>query len=155
MSSRSMPNRSPDGGGTTQIRLAEFGFVALGGALGSAARFSISTLIREQGDWPLSTLCVNLTGAFLLGVLLTAVATTGRGASARLLLGTGVLGGFTTYSLLATEVAQRLLAGNGWVALGYGATTLVGGALLSGLGIALGRRLNRSSSSAPDAGGAR
>lgn len=142
------PSRRPRrAGGGSELRLIELGLVALGGAIGSLARFGISSIVGERGDWPLGTLCVNLAGAFLLGILLTAVAPTGSGASSRLLLGTGVLGGFTTYSLLATEIAQRLLSGDAWVALGYGATTLVGGALLSAAGIALGRRLGRTPSS--------
>jgi CrcB protein len=73
------------------ISLNAFLIVALGGALGSVMRYGASVLF---GASPVTTFAVNIVGSFCIG-LLTA---TMEGAAARLLLGTGVLGGFTTFS---------------------------------------------------------
>ncbi len=129
-------------------RLAQFGWVALGGAVGTLGRAGLSALIGDVAGLPLGILVINVTGALALGVLLQALALRGpdRGSrrSARLLLGTGVLGGFTTYSLLATDVAQLLLSGDVWGGLGYGAATLVLGGLATWAGMGLARALLRS-----------
>ncbi|HYP07693.1 MAG TPA: CrcB family protein [Bryobacteraceae bacterium] len=70
--------------------------VAIGGAIGSVLRFHAATLF---GARPLTTFTVNITGAFLIGVL---AAFTGD-ARIRLLLGTGLLGGYTTFSAMQLE----------------------------------------------------
>lgn len=119
--------------------LATVGWVALGGALGSLARAGVSQAIGEPGEWPLGTLCVNLLGAFLLGLLLETLATRPH-ERLRLLLGTGVLGGFTTYSLLASQLAEQILTGQLWVAAGYAVATLCGGLLASAAGVLIVQR---------------
>ncbi len=118
--------------------------VALGGAFGSLARYGVAQAFPPRGGWPVATLAVNLVGAFCLGLLLETLASGGpetrRGLRLRLALGTGVLGGFTTFSSLAIEV-ERLWA-DGRVALGlaYGLLSLVAGAALAGAGSAVGGR---------------
>ncbi|WP_125098463.1 CrcB family protein [Leucobacter chromiireducens] len=126
--------------------LAAFGLVALGGALGSIARFGAGEWLGERGGWPIGTLAVNLLGALLLGLLVELAGGSPRWRRAQLLLGTGVLGGFTTYSLLAAQLAERLLAGELGVALGYAAVTVGGGLAASLAGIAGGRALRAGSS---------
>ena len=133
------------------------GLVALGGAVGSVARYLLGgwavvlltplTLLfpsrAETLIWfPIGTLVVNVVGAFALGYLLEALARRGRETvrrrKIRLGIGTGVLGGFTTYSALALD-AQRLLAsGFAWMALLYVVLTLAGGtaACLGGIRLA-------------------
>lgn len=132
MAEESAPTRA-------RTSIGGLGLVAVGGALGSLARWAVSEflIVGEPAGWPVATLCVNLLGAFLLGLLFAAIPAggTAEATRARLLLGTGVLGGFTTYSLLATQLAERILAGQLGVALGTGLTTLVGGALATLLGI--------------------
>lgn len=97
------------------LRLIALAFV--GGAVGTGARAAIEHEFPfEPGSWPWSTFAINITGAFLLGLLLEALsrreALVGRARRARALLGTGVLGGFTTYSAFALE-AVRLPSGLG------------------------------------------
>ena len=79
--------------------------VALCGALGAVARFRVDSAIsaRLPSDFPAGTLAVNLTGSFLLGVLV------GASASHRLtlLLGVGFMGGYTTFSTWTVE-SERL-----------------------------------------------
>lgn len=114
--------------------------VAAGGFLGTLARYGVSLLVDDVAAWPLATLCVNVTGAFLLGLLLELLATrpTGRGRSVRLLAGTGFLGSFTTYSSFAVEAERLAHGGLTPTALGYVAVSLVAGlsACLAGIAVA-------------------
>jgi fluoride exporter len=75
------------------------------GAAGAYARFALAAAVtaRRPGDVPVGTLVVNLTGGFALGVL-TGLGVTG---DALFVLGTGFLGGYTTFSTWMLE-AQRL-----------------------------------------------
>ncbi len=87
--------------------------VALGGAVGSLARFGVGTALASGSASPSwGTLVVNVTGAALLGLLVEALAL-GRPTSRRLrpLLGTGVLGGYTTFSAAALDVQGHLADG--------------------------------------------
>ncbi|PAU50439.1 fluoride efflux transporter CrcB [Streptomyces albireticuli] len=87
--------------------------VSLGGGLGAAARYGAGLLWPTAGGaFPWTTFVVNTVGCALIGVLLTVIA--GLPAPHRLLrpfLGTGVLGGFTTFSTYAVDVER--LAGDG------------------------------------------
>ncbi|PZR53321.1 CrcB family protein [Xylanimonas oleitrophica] len=127
------------------------GLVALGGALGSVLRYAVSLVTPAPGGWPLATLSVNVLGAFLLGFLLEALARRGpetrRLQRLRLTLGTGVLGGFTTYSSFALEIERLPQDGAAAVAVGYAAATLVVGTLAAVVGVALGARVPASTSS--------
>lgn len=114
--------------------------VAAGGAVGSLGRYGLAQALPPQHGWPVGTLTANLTGAFLLGVLLEVLgrrgAETPRVQRVRLALGTGVLGGYTTFSSLALEVERLLAAGAVGTALGYAAVSLVAGTLCAAAGVA-------------------
>jgi CrcB protein len=113
--------------------------VALGGAAGSLVRHGVERLLGTSDGLPVGTLTVNLVGAFLLGVLLEWLATrgsdVGRRRAARLLVGTGFLGGFTTYSALAVEADGLLRDGQVTLALVYVLTTVAVGLLASLAGV--------------------
>lgn len=113
--------------------------VGIGGAAGTLARYLISLVMPEAFGLPWPTLTVNLIGAFLLGMLLEGLARRGhdegRRRMLRLLLGTGFMGGFTTYSSLAVETEQLLRAGRVWEAIGYGLITVVIGLLAAFFGM--------------------
>ena len=113
--------------------------VAVGGALGSVARYLLS-LAGPGLLWP--TLAVNLTGAFALGVL-AGVLSRRVGASPlwRPFLGTGVLGGYTTFSALAVDLVTSVDGGRGSVAAAYLVATLAGGLALAWAGLAAGERV--------------
>ncbi len=112
--------------------------VFAGGVVGTLLRAGLVPLIGEPADLPLGVLVVNLVGAFALGFLVGYLTRIGSGETdhgLRLLFGTGLLGGFTTYSMLATDVAVmiqdgRVLAG---VAYGFGSVVLGIGASWLGL----------------------
>ena len=80
--------------------------VVLGAGIGGGLRYVLGTWITQRwGDsFPWHTLAINVGGAFLLGLLMAINVERGAGSpSLRLLLGVGVLGGFTTFSTLSYE----------------------------------------------------
>lgn len=102
--------------------------IALGGALGSLARWGVAELVPHRaGEWALSTLLVNVVGSFVLGALMVHVlevrATPGR--HLRPFLGVGVLGGFTTFSTAMLDLHTQIEAGRWPLALAGVATTVV------------------------------
>ncbi len=128
--------------------------VILGGATGTAAREALSLAIPDLGGLSVSTFVVNILGAFLLGALVESLARRGpdrgRRRALRLTLGTGVLGGFTTYSALAVETAL-LLGDEAVIGVAYALATLIAGVLSTFLGIAAGAAHHRRSVVAPSA----
>jgi len=129
------------------LRPSLIALVALGGALGTAARVGVTLVVPSWGAFDTAIFAINVVGAFVLGVLLEWLLRSGpdegprRGA--RLVVGTGVLGGFTTYSSLATETAQLAGAGGGDLAVAalYGLLSLVLGVSAAGVGVRFGARL--------------
>jgi len=87
-------------------------FVFLGGGLGALARYGVGVVsLRAFGTgWPYGTFAVNLIGGFLMGVLVTTLALRGGDDQDRwrVLIGVGVLGGFTTFSAFSLEVARMV-----------------------------------------------
>ncbi|SDC06318.1 camphor resistance protein CrcB [Raineyella antarctica] len=128
------------------------GLVAVGGVLGTAARAVLTLVVPTVGALPLPILLANLTGAFLLGALLEGLAQAGpdegRRRDLRLAAGTGVLGGYTTYSSLAVATGGMVQAGQWFLGIGYGLGSVVLGAVATGLGIGLAGRLARGRRSA-------
>ncbi|WP_181025712.1 fluoride efflux transporter FluC [Rathayibacter rathayi] len=123
------------------LRPAEILLVAAGGTVGTAARAAIGAALSPWGGVPIATLVVNLPGAFLLGLLLEALALRGSDDGSRrtlrLLLGTGVLGGFTTYSTFSLDSVALLQGEHGVEYLAYTGGSLVVGVLAAALGIAV------------------
>ncbi len=124
--------------------MARFLWICLGGAVGTAARYLLSSWVaRTAGPaFPLGTLAVNLLGSFLISAVVHVALTTGAiGPTLRVILTTGVLGGFTTYSSFNYETLA-LLEQRSWL-LGLanlGGTVL--GCLAAGiLGLAAARSL--------------
>lgn len=126
--------------------------VALGAMVGAGIRAAIGLLPLPDNPLPVTTLLVNLGGAFLLGLLYSildglelAAARRHNGSGSRtrmilrLLLGTGVMGGLTTYSTFILEVDSRFAQGQPWIALAYGVGSLLFGWCAVFLGDLLGR----------------
>lgn len=129
--------------------------VFLGGCVGALARVGLATAFPTlPGSLPVTTLAENVSGAFLLALLLGAAGSRlPVGPRVRLTVGTGVLGSFTTYSTLAVEVNDLLLGGDALLGLGYAALTVVSGLLAAGLGLLAGRALPRRDRRRPVDGG--
>lgn len=120
--------------------------IALGGAIGSAARYGVAGLLTlGPGAFPWATLVVNITGGFALGLVVAGVAAARSNPSyAQAFWGVGVLGGFTTFSTLTVELRDLVASGRGVIAVGYLALTLVGGLGAVRLGLMAGRRAPRA-----------
>lgn len=134
-------------------RPASVALVLVGGTLGTAGREGLALLIPPSDGVPWAVLIANLAGAFALGVLLEALARRGadhgRRRILRLLLGTGFLGGFTTYSALATDTAALWGAEAAGLGAVYAVGTVLVGAAATLAGILLAAALHRPR---PDAG---
>jgi CrcB protein len=105
-------------------------WVALGGALGSAARYGCSGIAaRWLGiGFPYGTLFVNVAGSFMIGLLGTLALGGGRliaSTDARAFVIVGVLGGFTTFSSFSLETLNLARAGNLLAATAYIALSLL------------------------------
>ncbi|MEQ4300617.1 fluoride efflux transporter CrcB [Plantactinospora sp. B6F1] len=111
--------------------------VALGGALGSAGRYGLAVLWPHAATGvPWATLVTNLSGCALIGLLMRLVTTAATPHRlVRPFLGTGILGGFTTFSTYAVESRALLAAGRPGVAVGYLLGTLAGALAAVRLGI--------------------
>jgi CrcB protein len=117
------------------------GVIAVGGVLGALGRYGLAVAWpHHPGTFPWSTFITNVTGCLLIGVLMVLV--TEVWSAHRLLrpfLGTGVLGGYTTFSTYAVEIRQLMTAGAARTALLYLAGTLVCALVATHAGIALTR----------------
>ncbi|MBA4047075.1 MAG: fluoride efflux transporter CrcB [Sphingomonas sp.] len=102
--------------------------VMAGGALGAGARYLVGLLFAGM-SFPWGTLVVNLFGAVLMGMLAGVLARCVVGDPLRLMLGVGVLGGFTTFSAFSLELVVMLERGNWGVALGYALASVIGSVL--------------------------
>lgn len=138
------------GSGVPPVRV--LALVAAGGATGTLLRHAVSMLggsVGGDGIWVTAT--INLTGAFALGILFGWASgresasptpdTARRVRSWRILLGTGVLGAFTTYSALAVDAATTWTEATPGLALGYALGTVVTGGAAAVAGIVTGTRL--------------
>lgn len=117
--------------------------VLIGGAAGTLARALLEDAFpAEPGQWPWTTFAINVSGSFLLGLLVSLLASrgddTGSRRRLRLALGTGVLGGFTTYSAFMTGSVE-LWADAPVLAFAYAAGSLVLGLAAAALGLRIAR----------------
>lgn len=115
--------------------------ISAGGALGSLARWGVGELLPWSGDgFPWATFAENLSGGFLLGVLMVFVLDVWAPRRyLRPFLGVGLLGGYTTFSTSMLEAHDLLAAGEVTPAMLYLFGTLVAGLLAVWLGIASAR----------------
>jgi fluoride exporter len=115
--------------------------VALGGALGSAARYLVNVgALRAFGPgFPVATMAVNILGSFAMGLLVVALAQLGGQRFAPFLM-TGILGGFTTFSAFSLDAVTLWERGQAMAAAGYvaGSVVLSLGALIAGMATARG-----------------
>ncbi|MBI4906388.1 MAG: fluoride efflux transporter CrcB [Acidobacteria bacterium] len=94
--------------------------VMLGAAAGGLSRYALGTVITQRfsGRFPLGTVFVNVSGCFLIGVIMTVLTERLQPhPNWRLLLVVGGLGGYTTFSSFEYETYQAVRSGNHWSAL--------------------------------------
>jgi len=120
--------------------------VGCGGIVGAVARYAVAlALPTATGGFPWDTFLVNATGSFVLGLLLVVLVERfpARGL-ARPLLGTGVIGAYTTFSTFEVDSLTLLRDGHPEVAVVYLAASVVAGLAAVWVGITAGRELTRS-----------
>jgi fluoride exporter len=118
--------------------------IAVGGAAGAVARYLVDTWVTERtgGAFPWGTLLINLSGAFILGLLATlAIERSVLPSSIRPPLMIGFLGAYTTFSTWMLE-SWRLAEQGAWVGAAFDIVgSVVLGIIAVGAGIALGRSI--------------
>jgi CrcB protein len=116
--------------------------VAAGGSLGALARYAVSLLVARvwMHEFPLATLLINVTGSFVLGLFSTwAAGSVGLDPAWRLLVATGFVGAYTTFSTFEYETERLTHAGaSGWALVNV-LTSVAAGFLAVRLGVALAR----------------
>lgn len=107
--------------------------MAAAGGLGAVVRFVVDGVVaaRWRGSVPLGTFIINVTGSLLLGIVTGWALAAGALAAWTLVLGTGFLGGYTTFSTAMVESTRLIRAGRAHAALG-----LLGGIWLAALAAA-------------------
>lgn len=126
------------------FKIGDLALVVAGAALGGGMRYVLGGWLAERcgTSFPWHTLVVNVSGAFLLGVLMAlSVERDLVPASARLLLGVGVLGGYTTFSTLSYESVVLLERGLTFQGLANMFGSGLAGLVATVAGLAAGRTL--------------
>ncbi|WP_228389390.1 fluoride efflux transporter FluC [Cumulibacter manganitolerans] len=120
--------------------------VAAGGGIGTGLRETLSLAMPPVAGIPFTTCAINVAGAFILGLLLETLVASGEDAGVRrtirLFAGTGLLGGFTTYSALATDTVL-LIKNAPLIGVAYALGTILFGAAATAAGIAIGALIRR------------
>ena len=118
--------------------------VMLGAALGGLARYVAGSVVfgRYSSRFPLGTVIVNITGCFLIGILMSRFMDRGDpNPTLRLFLVTGILGGYTTFSSFAWESFEAIDKDRAWVGLLNIVISVIGGYIAVWLGATLSRSL--------------
>lgn len=114
------------------------GVTVAGGAIGVFARALVVAPVDDPAAVPWVTLGINVAGSLILGIVVGWL--DDRRPLARAFLGTGIMGGFTTYSAFA--VATALWVTTPWLAVGLAAASVVAGVGGALAGLFLGRRIS-------------
>ena len=120
-----------------KIAALSYFFVALGGALGAAARYGMQVWLQREVEFPWGTFTANLLGCLLLGILAQLVSSSDWFNDAglipdqyRLLFAVGFCGSFTTFSTLVLEINTMLGRGELLYSFSYFTGTMIGGFIL-------------------------
>jgi fluoride exporter len=117
--------------------------IAAGGMLGASARYGVARWLPiADGQFPWATFWTNISGSFVLGlVLIVLIERFPTTRYVRPFLTTGILGGFTTMSTYAVETALLLKGGHVTTGVVYAVASLAGGLAVATLGMFAGRRV--------------
>jgi CrcB protein len=117
----------------------EWVLVAVGAAAGAPLRYVIDTVVSERisGVFPLGTLVVNVSGSLVLGVITGLALYHGFTGAPKLVLGTGLIGAYTTYSTFTFETVSLFEDGEAWSAVRNILWSLVTAGAAATVGLAL------------------
>lgn len=116
---------------------------ALAGGVGAAARFVLDSLLRARIPvrYPVGTAVINVSGSLLLGLVTGLAAASLLSPGLQVVLGTGLLGGYTTFSTASVETVRLVREGRAGMALGHSVGMLVTCTACAALGLAAGMTL--------------
>ena len=114
--------------------------VGLAGAVGAVSRYLLGRFVAERisSQFPLGTLLINVTGAFLIGLLFSLAGHKVISTSQQVILATGFLGGYTTFSTMSWEGIQLVRGGSTTGGLLYLSGSLALGLVCATLGLVVG-----------------
>ncbi len=118
----------------------EYLYVGIGGVFGAITRYGLSKWVgqRWKGDFPLATFCINITGSFILGLLIVVFSTAGPSVTyLKDLTTAGFLGAFTTYSTFTYEIVNLIENGEKGTAVKYFLASIIVGLTAAFLGMTL------------------
>ena len=115
--------------------------VAIAGGLGAAARFALDGAIRSRrtAALPVGTIAINLSGSFVLGLVIGLATAAVLRDPVRAVVGTGFLGGYTTFSAASLETVRLIAGRRPALALANAVAVPLAAVLLAASGLALGR----------------
>lgn len=119
-------------------------YVALGAIIGAPLRYFVGSHVKPGllGNFPLGTFLVNVTGCFIIGMLLEYAADRGSlSREARLFIVTGFLGSYTTFSAFGWETYDLVKVSEPWTAAAYAGLSLFVGILAVWAGAVIARAL--------------
>lgn len=127
----------------TRRRLDVLVAIALGGAIGGVARYSVSlALPTRPNHFPWDTFLINVSGSLVLGLLVVLLAERFPPSRyARPFIGTGIIGAYTTFSTFGVETDLLIRGGHLGIAAAYALGTLAGGLIAAWIGVVAGREL--------------
>ncbi|WP_108249573.1 fluoride efflux transporter CrcB [Planctomonas deserti] len=116
---------------------------ALAGGFGAAARFVLDSLLRARIPvrYPVGTAVINASGSLLLGLVTGLAAASLLSPELQVVLGTGLLGGYTTFSTASVETVRLVREGRAGAALAHSVGMLVTCTAFAALGLAAGMTL--------------
>lgn len=121
------------------------GLTALGGGAGAALRYAVDEVVTARWQragnrhFPLGTFMVNVTGSLALGLLVGMLSGVTAGSEYVLaVFGTGLLGGYTTFSTASLDAVGLVRSGHGLTALGYAVGTMIATVVAAVSGLWLG-----------------
>ena len=126
------------------VTLAKTLFVGLGGGVGAVLRYVVGLAANKYigEDFPWGTMIVNVVGSFFIGLVVLIAATQDWNENSKLLLITGLLGGFTTFSAFSSENLLLLQSGRVGPMLANALSALLLGVLFAWAGFALAQKLS-------------
>ena len=125
------------------LSFVQIGSVGVAGALGALTRYTLGRFIAERAgsQFPLGTLLINVSGAFVIGLLFALTEHRMIPPTLQVVLATGFLGGYTTFSTMSWEGVQLVLGGSTRLSLLYFGGNIVLGLLAVTVGLIVGGRL--------------
>jgi CrcB protein len=125
----------------TLSSIAFTGLIGLAGAMGALMRYVLGRFVAERisSSFPLGTMLINVSGAFLIGLIFVTASRHLISSSVQVVLATGFLGGYTTFSTMSWEGVQLIRGGSRWTSVLYLGGTVALGLLVVVLGFGLGR----------------